>query len=299
MSNKRSVFEILAVSIFSNVPGILFYFGRPIAGLLVTIVIAICVLSFLLLGMTTGLGFLVENSVWVNLAFAAFAALTGFAFIRPRRAGSFWARWYVAILAPMAISIVCIILVRTFIAQPFSIPAGSMYPTLQVGDYVAAKKYAYGYSKHSLPYSLKLFDGRVFSKMPQRGDIAVFKDPNGSRFDFVKRILGLPGDTVQMIDGKLIVNGQGANYEFLGPDNGQHIKGRLFREMLPSGVSYSVLDINTDALGDNTPLFRVPEAHIFVLGDSRDNSADSRFGLGYIPMENLVGRVDDVLWRDE
>lgn len=187
--------------------------------------------------------------------------------------------------------------VRTFFYEPFSIPSGSMIPTLLVGDYLFVSKYSYGYSRHSFPFSLDLFAGRVLEGTPERGDVAVFKKPTDGATDYIKRIVGLPGDTLQVRGGVLYINGDEVKREAIGtyadPD-GLRAPAEMFRETLPNGVSYTVLDYGTGQYLDDTLVYVVPEGHYFGMGDNRDNSTDSRVlaEVGYIPAENLVGRAE-------
>ena len=197
-------------------------------------------------------------------------------------------------------ALVIALAIRTLAYEPFSVPSESMLPTLLVGDYFFVSKYSYGYSKHSLPFSPDLFSGRVMDGVPQRGDIAVFKTPADNQTDFVKRIIGLPGDTIQMREGTLYVNGEEAKREQVEDFRDVDIFGNVklvpqYRETLPNGVSYMVLDIRTTPQ-DNTGVFAMKSGHYFAMGDNRDNSQDSRFNslgaVGQIPAENLVGRAE-------
>jgi signal peptidase I len=191
--------------------------------------------------------------------------------------------------------------VRTFLYEPFNIPSGSMKPTLLIGDYLFVSKFAYGYSKHSLPFSLPLFEGRIWEELPERGDVAVFKLPSDNRTDYIKRIIGLPGDKLQVRGGVLYVNGEPASrvrledfYDDDGTSNGPLAR---YRETLPGGPNYTVLDIMAHGSLDNTRVYEVPAGHVFAMGDNRDNSLDSRVdNVGYIPIDNLIGRAEIIFF---
>ncbi len=192
--------------------------------------------------------------------------------------------------------------VRTVAYEPFNIPSESMQPTLLVGDYIFVSKFIYGYSRHSVIFSPPLFDGRIIESVPERGDVAVFKLPRDDDTDYIKRIIGLPGDRIQVKAGLLHINGKPVERERIEPFVGRDSYGRArktvrYRETLPNGVSYETLDISPRGELDNTGVFTVPEGKYFAMGDNRDNSIDSRVpasrgGVGFIPAENLVGRAD-------
>ncbi len=210
---------------------------------------------------------------------------------------------------------------RTLLFQPFWIPSGSMKDTLLIGDFLFVNKMAYGYSRHSCPFSMCPIPGRLLGREPERGDVVVFRHPvNGQ--DFIKRLIGLPGDRIQLIDGILQINGTPVptepagvfveTYERQGPGGhlpacrnapvglGGSCEATRLRETLPGGRSHNILDIGM-GFADNTPVFTVPEGHYFFLGDNRDNSQDSRFaqtagGVGFVPFENLIGRADRIMF---
>jgi len=193
--------------------------------------------------------------------------------------------------------------VRTAAAQPFNIPTPSMQGTLLVGDYVFVSKAGYGYSRYSLPwgYLWPLPHGRIFASPPQRGDVIVFKTPEDNKTDYIKRLIGLPGDRIQMKGGVLYINDKPVPkipvVPFIEDLGGYRQEVAQYRETLPNGVSYNVLDREPNGNLDNTEMFVVPEDHYFMMGDNRDNSLDSRVpvaagGVGYVPFENLVGKAE-------
>ncbi|MEL6288742.1 MAG: signal peptidase I [Pseudomonadota bacterium] len=198
-------------------------------------------------------------------------------------------------------ALILAVIVRFLFFQPFNIPSGSMKPTLLVGDYLFVSKYSYGYSKYSIPFSPDLFSGRILEGKPEAGDVAVFRLPTNTNIDYIKRVIGVPGDRVQMRDGVLYLNDQRIEKEplddFVDDDRrdgfGNAPKLRRYRETLPNGVSYTVLDTRRSS-ADNTIEFLVPEGHYFMMGDNRDNSADSRSqrDVGFVPLENFIGRAE-------
>ena len=193
-------------------------------------------------------------------------------------------------------AVVIAILIRTFLFEPFKIPSGSMYPTLYVGDYLFVSKYTYGYSKHSMPFSLPLFEGRIWEDMPQRGDVVVFKFPQDNKTDFIKRIIGLPGDKVKMSKGRLYINGKPVEREetedFVIRDaQGNAERYRQYTEILPEGFEHKIIEVSDSENVDDTPEITVPQGSFFVMGDNRDRSDDSRVNVGFVPFENLVGKA--------
>ncbi|HVB88954.1 MAG TPA: signal peptidase I [Beijerinckiaceae bacterium] len=195
------------------------------------------------------------------------------------------------------------LVVRTFLFQPFNIPSGSMIPTLLVGDYLFVSKYSYGYSRYSFPFGLPLFHGRIFGSPPKRGDIAVFKLPSDDTTDYIKRVIGLPGDRIQMLHGRLVINGKMVPRTPIAPiktrdEYGHIIKAPAYTETLPGGVSHTIIQLDGDSgYYSNTGVYVVPPNDYFMMGDNRDNSTDSRVppqdgGVGYVPVVNFVGRSE-------
>jgi signal peptidase I len=187
------------------------------------------------------------------------------------------------------------LVIRTLLFQPFNIPSGSMKETLLVGDYLFVSQFSYGYSRYSLPFSLPLFSGRIFGAEPKRGDVVVFRLPRDPSSDYIKRVIGLPGDHIQMIGGLLHINGVPVKRERIGDfvDDDDGVAIRRWRETLPDGVSYEVLDLQDNGFLDNTQEYVVPAGHYFMMGDNRDNSVDSRVqsAVGYVPFENIIGKA--------
>jgi signal peptidase I len=187
---------------------------------------------------------------------------------------------------------------RTFLFQPFNIPSGSMKETLLVGDFLFVSKFSYGFTHYSLPFSPPLFSGRIWGSEPARGDIVVFRLPKDDSVDYIKRVIGLPNDKIQMIGGVLHINGKPVEREriedFVETDaDGTTTRAKRWRETLPNGVSYTTLNLVDNSFYSNTPVYEVPPGHYFMMGDNRDNSQDSRVvsAVGFVPLENIIGRA--------
>ena len=230
----------------------------------------------------------------------------GTASLSKKKEGESWLETVKTIVYALLIAFV----IRTFLFQPFNIPSGSMENTLLVGDYLFVEKFAYGYSRYSFPFGFPPFSGRVFGSGPQRGDVVVFKMPNQNSVDymkdFIKRVIGVPGDHIQMINGQVWLNGKpvpklrAADYvtdeppcpiaSDVPPFGPIHVP--RYRETLPGGKSYYVLDCMPDGPSDNTPVYVVPPGHYFMMGDNRDNSDDSRAEVGFVPADNIEGKAE-------
>jgi len=193
------------------------------------------------------------------------------------------------------IAVLIALVIRSVLFEPFNIPSGSMKPTLLVGDYLFVNKPAYGYSRYSFPFAIAPIEGRVFAKEPQRGDVVVFALPSNDSIDYIKRVVGLPGDDIQVMRGRLFINDEIVPRELVDTteitkDSGETQSVKLYVETLPGGIEHHIYEETDHERLDNTPLYTVPEGHYFVMGDNRDNSNDSRYW-GTVPEENLVGKA--------
>ncbi len=215
----------------------------------------------------------------------------------------------VEIVKTVIYALLIALVLRILLFQPFTIPSASMEPNLYEGDYIIVSKFSYGYSRHSIPLSPPVFDGRIMDSKASRGDVVVFKLPSDNRTDYVKRVIGVAGDRIQMRDGLLFVNDEQVSREQLSPAQTQvydrTVEVARFQERLGK-KTYATQDMGTDGENDNTEPFLVPDGHYFVMGDNRDNSLDSRVspiqsGVGFVPAENLVGKAQIILlsWKPE
>lgn len=201
------------------------------------------------------------------------------------------------------------VLFRTFLFEPFKIPSGSMIPNLQVGDYLFTSKYSYGYSKYSMPFNLPVLTKRVLFTQPKIGDVIVFKGIKDPDTFYIKRLIGLPGDVIQLKSGVVYINGEEIKRNRLGTYTkvGEYGESKIFdvyTEKLPNGVEYKVLDANINNhadFPDQTIKYKVPEGHYFFMGDNRNNSIDSRYlnEIGFVPQDHLVGRAEYIFWSSD
>jgi signal peptidase I len=215
----------------------------------------------------------------------------------------------VEIVKTIVYALLIALVLRVILFQPFTIPSASMEPALLQGDYIIVSKYSYGWSHHSIPFSPPLFKGRVLGRTPKRGDIIVFKLPRDGHTDYIKRLIGLPGDRIQVNNGQVFINGVPVPRQFTGqtidpdPHGGQR-SVMTYVETLQNGKTYTTFDQSPDHDGDTTDVYIVPEGQYFFMGDNRDNSLDSRwssqYGVGFVPAENLVGKAQVILlsWKD-
>jgi len=195
------------------------------------------------------------------------------------------------------------LIIRSFLFEPFHIPSSSMKPNLLVGDFIFVSKYTYGYSRYSFPFGLPIFKGRTYGMKPKIGDIIVFRLPQNPKINYIKRLVGLPNDKIQMKKGILYINGKQVPKKYLSryEDNTSDNDSRMYLETLPNGKKHRTLDKQINSNGDDTYVFTVPQNHYFFMGDNRDNSLDSRFaeGAGFVPAENLVGKAQIIFFSSK
>ena len=193
---------------------------------------------------------------------------------------------------------------RSFFFEPFNIPSGSMVPTLLVGDYLFVSKFSYGYSRYSFPFGIVPFDGRIAEDAPERGDVVVFRQPTDVSIDFIKRVVGLPGDRIQVKDGILHINGEQVERTYVGKTKARNatsvIDFRVYEETFPNGTKHYIQERSDNDSLDNTVEFTVLEDHYFMMGDNRDNSRDSRTpSVGMVPAENLIGKAQILFYSHD
>ena len=212
---------------------------------------------------------------------------------------------FISNVKSIVIAIFIALLIRSFVAEPFNIPSGSMKPNLLVGDFIFVSKWSYGYSRHSLPFSLPIIPKKIFGKLPERGDVVVFKTPQDNRTDYIKRVIGLPGDKIRIIEGQIEINGSLILRKKIDDfvdvaSTGNKKRIRKYLEYFNES-EFEVIDITNSGIVDNTQQYIVPDEHFFVMGDNRDNSQDSRFIniVGYIPAKNLVGKAEFIFFSLE
>jgi signal peptidase I len=198
-------------------------------------------------------------------------------------------------------ALIIALVIRTFLFQPFNIPSGSMIPTLLVGDYLFVSKYSYGYTHYSFPFSPRIFSDRLMGGTLKRGDVVVFRLPRDDSIDYIKRVIGFPGDKIQMIDGVLNINGEPIKRDRIAGDcvSDDDVQPVLcYRETLPNGVSFVTHYFSNLGFLDNTQVYTVPPDHYFMMGDNRDNSTDSRVlsQVGYVPYENIIGKAQIIFF---
>jgi signal peptidase I len=295
----RGVLSTIIMTVIGSALAGFFWIGRP------RLAVVSFLLQLLLVIATAWRGFPIWRTqdldmisiTWLVLTAASLLAVL--AFRKSSHPGKWHSRWYFALLLAFVVTIIIAPIIRSFVVQPFRSPSSSMAPTLVEGDYFFVSKAAYGYSKHSFPFELIEFSGRIWPAEPERGDIVVLRSEDG--MDYVKRLIGLPGETIRMSHGVVFIDGVPTEPrdEGKGSYEADGGVGHLLRETLPNGLSYEVIDIETDSAGDNTRDFLVPDGHYFVLGDHRDNSNDSRFSLGFVPFERLIGRAERIFWNSE
>ena len=212
----------------------------------------------------------------------------------------------IELLKAMAFAAIIALVIRSLLFEPFNIPSGSMFPTLLVGDYLFVEKWSYGYSMYSFPLDAIPFTGRIMAQPVTRGDVVVFRQPKKVGVDYIKRIIGLPGDTIQVREGRLYINGELVKRELQGTESlaeeGETHIFHKYIETLPNGVKHFIYEISDDEpLPDHTGVYKVPEGHYFAMGDNRDQSLDSRFqaDVGYVPAENIIGKAQVIFFSEE
>ena len=213
--------------------------------------------------------------------------------------------WILENLKTLLYALIIAVVIRTLLVQPFYIPSSSMEPNLLVGDRLFVTKYSYGYSKHSLPFSPNVFEGRIFYNEPKSGDVIVFKTPSDNRTDYIKRLIGLPGDTIQFVDGDVFLNDKQILKSYMKLKNkiycgSEKLNVRTFEEKLPNGKTFHTVYLKNYTY-KNSDVYTVPQNHYFFLGDNRDCSKDSRYlsTVGYVHKDNLVGKARFIFFSSD
>lgn len=291
----RGFWSTFIISFCTNGVGGLLWIGRPkFAFVLLAAIIALiyCVLT----GWLTAPSFLPLSGLkWIAIAVLVLIPVI----LRNKSVPTGWpSKLLPALAIPIFLSALAAISIRSLAYQPFNSASNSMAPTLIEGDVFVANKSIYGYTRVSFPFEILNFTGRTAGSLPKRGDVVMFR-ANG--FDYVKRIVGLPSETIQMINGVPVINGVAVKHEAIGEYlfEADGSKATEVREFLPEGRNYSVLNINAGNRADDTREFPIPEGQYFVLGDNRDNSNDSRFDMGFIALESIIGRADRIIANDK
>ncbi len=217
--------------------------------------------------------------------------------VKEKKKDGFWAN-----VKGLFWAILLALTIRSCVFEPYNIPSSSMVPTLLIGDYLFITKHDYGYSRHAFPFSLPIIPtGKIFAKPPERGDVIIFKVPTDNRTDYIKRVIGLPGDRIQMVGGRLYINDVMVERDKIGEEDWMTEQGLIhytkYWETLPNGVKHLIYEQSDDKVTDDTDIFTVPEGHFFAMGDNRDNSMDSRF-FGFVPFENLEGKARFIFYSN-
>jgi signal peptidase I len=311
INKPRSVFSIILIGLVLGPIFVMLWLGKGrLAIIYLLLSIALSIITYFLEIYdwidTTPLRYLSTFSLASLVSTAVFYFVGIFHGIKIRQTATSrpWFRWIAIVPAIVFTALLVLALpIRVFLFQPFDIPADSSRPNLMIGDYIFVSKTTYGYSQYSFPFNLANFTGRTGNSHPVPGDLAVFKLPTNTAIDYVKRVVGVPGDRIQMISGTLNINGKPLKLEKiqLAPEFYDTEPITYFRETLPNGRSYVIANMRDDGWADNTIEYIVPANHYFAMGDNRDNSEDSRFldHVGYIPEENFIGPVVARFWNSK
>jgi len=310
-SQPRSRLSIWLIGLLFGPIIVMLWLGR---GWLALVYLLAQLIYFGIIFLAVGSGFVVPPAMAdlgtvvsvLGLPFNIIAIIHGLKLRTTSLSRPWFSRWYIVFILPLAAAwVILFILLRTCFYQPFNAPSTSMVPGIMLGDYFLVSKAAYGYSRFSFPFVLADFPGRIWAGEPKRGDVVVFKLPRDNTTDYIKRLIGLPGDRIQLRDGVVYLNGAAlplTPVQDIPCLEGAHCN--YLRETLPDGRSYIINNANPNGSADNTDEYVVPPGHYFMMGDNRDNTLDSRFGqnargggVGYVPYENLIGPVVLIYWN--